>query len=73
MDLDANAILAGIFIGLVGMALVVYAKKQARLPHGVVGVVLMVYPYFVPNVFVTLAIAVVLVAALWATTRYLGW
>ena len=70
---DGNTILAAVLIGVVGMALLVYAKRQARLPHGLVGIALMVYPYFVSNVFVTLGIAVTLLAALWGTTRYLGW
>jgi hypothetical protein len=71
--MDANGILAAGFIGLVGMALLVYAKRQSRLPHGVVGVVMMIYPYLVPDVLITLAVAVGLVAGLWASTRYLGW
>ena len=71
--MDANELLAGGFVGLVGMALLVYAKKQSRLPHGVVGIALMVFPYFMPNVFVTMGVAVALVAGLWASTRYLGW
>jgi hypothetical protein len=73
VNIDANEILASVMLGLLGMALLVYAKRQARVPHGVVGVLLMVYPYFVPNVFITLGIGVALVGGLWAVTRYLGW
>jgi hypothetical protein len=73
VDLDANELLASLFIGLIGTALLVYAKSQSRLPHGIVGAVLIVYPYFIPNVFAALGIAVVLLAGLWGTTRFLRW
>lgn len=73
MDLDANELLASLFIGLIGTALLVYAKSQSRWPHGIVGAILIVYPYFVPNVFLAGGIALVLIAGLWGGTRYLGW
>lgn len=69
MDLDANALLASFLIGLVGAACFVYGRKQARVPPMAVGVILVVYPYFVQNVGVMIAIAVALLAALWAITR----
>jgi hypothetical protein len=72
LDLDASELIASIFIGLIGMALFVYAKKQSRFPHGVVGVILMVYPYFVPNAYADVAIAIALLGALWAATRFLN-
>jgi hypothetical protein len=65
--------LASILIGIVGMALVVYAKKQSRWPHGVVGLLMMIYPYFIPNALASGAIAVVLLGSLWAATRFLHW
>jgi hypothetical protein len=70
--MDANEILASMLVGTLGAGLLVYAKKQERLPHGVVGVPLMVYPYFVPNVIAIAAIAGALLVALWGATR-LGW
>jgi hypothetical protein len=73
VDLDANALLASLFVGLIGSALLVYAKSQSRWPHGIVGAILIVYPYFVPNLFAVAGIAVVLIAGLWGGTRYLGW
>jgi hypothetical protein len=70
VDLDANELLASGFISLVGTALLVYGKKQSRLPHGAVGIVMIVFPYFIPNVYAELGIAAALVVALWAVVRF---
>lgn len=72
MDLDANALLASILVGLVGAACFMYGKRQARVPPMVVGALMVVYPYFVPNALLTLAIGGVLLVALWGAVR-LGW
>jgi hypothetical protein len=72
MDLDANALLASLFIGLVGAACFLYGRRQGRLPPMVAGAAMVVYPYFVPNVVVMIAIAVALLAAMWGAIR-LGW
>jgi hypothetical protein len=65
VDLDANAILASLAIGLVGFAIFVYGKRQGRFPHMLAGVVLMVFPYFVPNLLLMTGIAAATVASLW--------
>lgn len=69
MDLDGTSLFASFMIGLVGMAIFTYGKKQSRWPQMGVGVVLMIYPYFVSNVALMCVIALVLVIALWAATR----
>ncbi len=72
MDFDANALLASIMIGLVGFGLLVYGKKQARLPQMLAGLLLMIYPYFVSNLYLMGGIAIAVVAGLWGAVR-LGW
>ncbi len=72
VDLDANAILASIMIGTVGLGVFIYGKRQSRLPQMIAGVVLMAYPYFVSNVLLMAGIAMGLLAALWLVVR-LGW
>jgi hypothetical protein len=72
MDLDANALLASLFIGLVGAACFLYGRRQGRLPPMVVGAAMVVYPYFVPNLAAMIAIAAALLAAMWGAIR-LGW
>jgi len=58
-------------IGSVGFGFFMYGKKQRRMPHLAVGVVLMVYPYFVSGVTATIVIAVALVGLLYLAS-YLG-
>lgn len=63
------SIFVAIFLSLIGMALVLYGRKQGRWPHIVVGLLLLVYPYFVGNVVVQVAIAVVLLVGLSLVSR----
>jgi hypothetical protein len=45
---------------------------MSRLPHGLAGLVLLVFPYFVPGVFPVLALGAVIAGALWVLVK-LGW
>lgn len=65
MDLDAGALLTSMLVSSVGFVLVVYGRKMARLPHVVVGAVLLIFPYFVASVVAMLGIAVALCLVLW--------
>jgi hypothetical protein len=69
MSLDVGAFLAGMLVSGIGFVLLVYGKRMSRFPQLAVGLVLLVYPYFVPSVIWMLAIAVVLLAALWFAVR----
>lgn len=69
VDLDANALIASLVIGSIGFVLLVYGKRQARVPHIAAGILLIAYPYFVSNVIVMAAIAALLLAALWVVVR----
>ena len=66
-----NSLLASVFIGSVGMGLFVYGKRQQRVPHLAVGILLMVYPYFVPGLALMLVIAAALLGLL-GLASYLG-
>jgi predicted phage tail protein len=72
LDFDANTILMSLLVGSIGMVCFMYGKRQERLPQVIVGVLLMVYPYFVSNLILSAIIAVVLLAGLWLAVR-LGW
>jgi hypothetical protein len=69
MDVDANSLLAGMLVSSIGFVLFVYGKKQSRFPQLVVGLVLMVYPYFVPSALLMFGIAVCLLGMLWLGVR----
>jgi hypothetical protein len=70
--MDANAFLASLFIGSIGLVTVLYGKKQGRIPHLVIGLVLVVYTYFLSSVVWMFVIAAALLALLWVVVR-LGW
>jgi hypothetical protein len=71
-DMDANGLLASLFISSIGMVTFLYGKKQSRVPHLAIGLTLVVYTYFLSSVAWMFAIAAVLLALLWFVVR-LGW
>lgn len=70
--MDANGLLASLFISSIGLVAFLYGKKQGRLPQLVIGLVLLVYTYFLSSVAWMFAIAAALLALLWLAVR-LGW
>ena len=55
-----------------GFVLLVYGRKMSRLPHGLAGLIMLLFPYFVPGVFPVLALGAVIGGALWFAVK-LGW
>jgi hypothetical protein len=72
MDIDANALFASMFVSSIGFVAFMYGKRQGRFPQLVVGLALMIFPYFVSNVLLMLGIGAALLGALWGAVR-LGW
>jgi hypothetical protein len=72
MDIDANALFASMFVSSIGFVAFMYGKRQGRFPQLIVGLGLMIFPYFVSNVLLMLAIGAALLGALWGAVR-LGW
>ena len=64
-----GSIVVGGFISLVGMALLLYGRKEVRVPHIVVGLILVVYPYFVGIWWLQILIAVMLLSGLSLVSR----
>ena len=69
MDFSAGSIIAGFFVSGVGFVLFKYGRKMGRVPHVLAGLVLMVFPYFVPNPYLMFGIAGALCALLYGATR----
>jgi hypothetical protein len=65
----AGSLYASILVSGVGLVLTSYGKKLARPPQLVVGLVMLVYPYFVPRVAPMLIVAGVLLGAMWIAIR----
>jgi predicted membrane protein len=59
---DAGVLLWGLLFSSIGLGFFLYGKKQRAVVPLVCGLVLMIYPYFIPNVMVLVAIGVVLIA-----------
>jgi hypothetical protein len=69
VNFDANTLIAGLVVSGVGFVLFSYGKKMGRVPHMVTGIVLIIYPYFVPGLLLNFGIAALLCALLYLATR----
>jgi hypothetical protein len=69
LDLSMSSLAAGILISLIGAALLLYGRKETRVPHMVAGVILIVFPYFVGIWWLAILIAVVIVVGLAVVSR----
>jgi predicted membrane protein len=59
---NAGLLLWGLLFSSIGLGFFLYGKKQRSVVPLVCGLVLMIYPYFIPNVIALVAIGVVLIA-----------
>jgi hypothetical protein len=64
-----GSLLLAFSISSVGLGLLLYGRKQGRLPHVVAGIALAAYPYFVTNPWISAAIAAAALALLWGASR----
>ena len=60
--MDVGILLWGLLFSSIGLGFFLYGKKQRAVVPLVCGLVLMIYPYFIPNVIALVAIGVVLSA-----------
>ena len=65
----AGSLFASLAISSMGLARVGYGRKQARLPQLVVGLILLIYPYFVPALVPMTIVAAALLGAMWLAIR----
>jgi len=72
MSLDPGLLFLSLIASGVGFVLFMYGKKQDRMPQLVAGIVLMVYPYFVPDLLWNVIVFVAIVAATWIAVKQ-GW
>jgi hypothetical protein len=59
---DAGVLLWGLLFSSIGLGFFLYGKKQRAAVPLVCGLVLMIYPYFIPNVIALVVIGLVLIA-----------
>ena len=60
--MNAGVLLWGLLFSSIGLGFFLYGRKQRAVVPLVCGLVLMIYPYFIPNVIAVVAIGVVLTA-----------
>jgi predicted membrane protein len=59
---SAASLLWGLIFGAIGFGFFTYGRKQASVVPLLCGLALMIFPYFVSNTFVLVALGVVLIA-----------
>lgn len=69
MSFDASSLLAGLLVSSIGFVLFRYGKKMSRPPQLLVGLLLLVFPYFVSSVVLMFIIAAVLCGLLWVAVK----
>jgi hypothetical protein len=60
--MNASSLFWGLIFGSFGLGFVMYGKKQKAVVPLVCGLVLMVFPYFISNTILLVAIGVALMA-----------
>ena len=60
--MSTSSLLWGLLFGSVGLGFLVYGKKQKAVVPLVCGLVLMIFPYFIANTILLVAIGVALIA-----------
>jgi hypothetical protein len=69
LDLSASYLFANFLVSGVGFVLFRYGRKMSRMPHAGIGLVLMVFPYFVPSALLMIGIAALLCGLLYMAAR----
>lgn len=69
MDLSAGSLFASLMVSTVGFGFFRYGKSATRTPHLLIGLGLMVFPYFVPSPWWMIGIAVAAIGLLVLWTR----
>ena len=60
--MDTSTILWGLLFGSIGLGFFIYGRRQRAVVPLVCGLVLMVFPYFVSNTIILVALGVALIA-----------
>jgi hypothetical protein len=70
MDLgDPMVLFSGLLIGMVGMVLFIYGKKQGNMKAIAAGAVMCVYPYFVGSLLVLWVVFAACLGGLYAWSK----
>jgi hypothetical protein len=70
MEMDGGSLVASLVVSSIGFVVFGYGKRMSRLPQVIVGLVMMAFPYFVPDTLLMSIIGGVLLAGLWIALRF---
>jgi len=59
--MDTSSLLWGMLFGSIGLGFLIYGRKQRAVVPLVCGLALMIFPYFVPNTILLIAIGIALI------------
>ena len=62
MEFSISSVFAGFFFGVFGVYLIRLGRKDANVLHIVLGVVLLVYPYFIAGAILTWVLGIGILA-----------
>jgi hypothetical protein len=65
VNIDANQLLLSLLVSGIGLVLLMYGRRQSRIPQLAIGLVLCIFPYFVSNLWLMGGITVALLFACW--------
>ena len=60
--MDTSALLWGLLFGSIGLGFFIYGRRQKTVVPLVCGIALMIFPYFVSNTVLLVALGLVLIA-----------
>jgi hypothetical protein len=60
--MDTSSLLWGLLFGSIGLGFLIYGRKQRAVVPLVCGLALMIFPYFVSNTILLVAIGIALMA-----------
>ncbi len=69
MSFDPGILFFSLITSGVGFVLFIYGKKQGRTPQLLGGIVMMVYPYVVPDLLWNVILFVVICVATWFAVK----
>jgi hypothetical protein len=69
MDFDPTWFLVSLLVSTAGFVAFMYGRKMKRLPQMLAGIALMVFPYFVSNIWLMLGISVAITVGMFGAIR----
>ena len=59
--MNTAMILWGFIIGMIGIVYFIYGKKVSNFYVLISGIAMMIYPYFISNIFISIAVGIALI------------